>query len=457
MKHLKSLRLMSTIALMMLPAGSFAQQQSIQYFRPYDRTGINVFETSKTDTIGYDGLKVKLGANFTQQFQSLKHSNSENIVGEVDRNALYDLSPGFNLAMANLNIDVQLADGVRVSLVSYMSTRHHNEFWVKGGYFQIDKVGFLNNEFMNELWKNLTLKIGHMEINYGDAHFRRSDGGNALYNPFVENNIVDAFATEIGGELYWQKSGFLAMVGITDGEVQGSVTKGDDREPSFYGKAGYDNFVADELRVRLTGSLYTTKSSISSTLYSGDRAGSRYYLVMEALNANAKDNFTSGRVNPNFKDNVTAIMVNPFVKFKGLELFGTYEVLKGNSQVENGEIQSNDPAQPALTKLENRSFNQYAVDALYRFANDKVYIGGKYNVVEGDLAFGQSTAQPNISQGARDNVKVERTAIAAGWFVTPNILMKAEYVTQKYRDFPAADLRNNGKFEGFVVEGIIGF
>ena len=448
---------MNFVLFMAFTLGAYAQQAPIQYFRPYDQKGVNVFETSKVDTVGYEGIKLRIGANFTQQFQSLRHSNAENIVGEVNKNALYDLSPGFNLAMANLNLDAQLADGVRVSLVSYMSTRHHNEFWVKGGYFQIDKVGFLNNEFMNNLWKNLTLKIGHMEINYGDAHFRRSDGGNALYNPFVENNIVDAFATEIGGELYWQKSGFLAMVGITDGEVQGSVTKGDDREPSFYGKAGYDNFVADELRVRLTGSLYTTKSSISSTLYSGDRAGSRYYLVMEALNANAKDNFTSGRVNPNFKDNVTAIMVNPFVKFKGLELFGTYEVLKGNSQVENGEIQSNDPAQPALTKLENRSFNQYAVDALYRFANDKVYIGGKYNVVEGDLAFGQSTAQPNISQGARDNVKVERTAIAAGWFVTPNILMKAEYVTQKYRDFPAADLRNNGKFEGFVVEGIIGF
>ena len=448
---------MNFVLFMAFTLGAYAQQAPIQYFRPYDQKGVNVFETSKVDTVGYEGIKLRIGANFTQQFQSLRHSNAENIVGEVNKNALYDLSPGFNLAMATLNLDAQLADGLRVSLVSYMSTRHHNEFWVKGGYFQIDKVGFLNNEFMNNLWKNLTLKIGHMEINYGDAHFRRSDGGNALYNPFVENNIVDAFATEIGGELYWQKSGFLAMVGITDGEVQGSVTKGDDREPSFYGKAGYDNFVADELRVRLTGSLYTTKSSISSTLYSGDRAGSRYYLVMEALNANAKDNFTSGRVNPNFKDNVTAIMVNPFVKFKGLEFFGTYEVMKGNSQVENGEIQSNDPAQPALTKLENRSFNQYAVDALYRFANDKVYIGGKYNVVEGDLAFGQSTAQPNISQGARDNVKVERTAIAAGWFVTPNILMKAEYVTQKYRDFPAADLRNNGKFEGFVVEGIIGF
>jgi hypothetical protein len=54
-------------------------------------------------------------------------------------------------------------------------------------------------------------------------------------------------------------------------------------------------------------------------------------------------------------------------------------------------------------------------------------------------------------------VKVERTAIAAGWFVTQNILLKAEYVTQRYMDFPATDIRSNGKIEGFVVEGIIGF
>ncbi len=457
MSRSKQIRLMSIMLFAAITIGASAQQVPIQYFRPYDQKGLNVFETSKVDTIPYEGIKLRIGANFTQQFQSLSHSNSKNVVGEVNTNALYDLSPGFNLAMANLNLDAQLADGIRVSLVSYMSTRHHNEFWVKGGYFQIDKVGFLNNEFMDRLWKNLTLKIGHMEINYGDAHFRRSDGGNALYNPFVENNVVDAFATEIGGELYWQKSGFLAMVGITDGEVQGSVTKGDERDPSFYGKVGYDNTVADNLRVRLTGSLYTTKSSLSSTLYSGDRAGSRYYLVMESATAVAKDNFTSGRINPNFKDNVTAIMINPFVKFKGLEVFGTLERMQGNSQVENGEIQSTNPAAPALSKLKDRKFNQYAVDALYRFANDRMYFGGKYNVAEGDLAFGQSTTQPAISQGVRDNVKVERTAIAAGWFITPNILMKAEYVQQKYLGFPTTDLRSNGKFDGFVIEGIIGF
>ena len=47
-----------------------------------------------------------------------------------------------------------------------------------------------------------TLRVGHFEINYGDAHFRRTDNGNAIYNPFVGNYIMDAFTTEIGGEVY---------------------------------------------------------------------------------------------------------------------------------------------------------------------------------------------------------------------------------------------------------------
>jgi hypothetical protein len=450
---------LTSLIVLLIAGAAFAQRSNIQYFRPYDQRGINVFETSKIDTVGFTGddIKLRIGANFTQQFQSLKHSNSENIVAEVDKNALYELAPGFNLAMANFNIDAQITDGVRVSLVSYMSSRHHNEFWVKGGYFQIDKVGFMNNELLNQLWKNLTLKIGHMEVNYGDAHFRRSDAGNAMWNPFIENNIMDAFATEIGAELYWQKSGFLAMVGVTDGEIQGSVSKGNEREPSFYGKVGYDNKFGEDLRVRLTGSLYTTKSSISSTLYSGDRAGSHYYFVMEAPTATLTGNATSGRINPGFKDNVTAVMVNPFIKFKGVELFGTYEIASGNSQIENGELQSTNTALPALAPLKDRKFNQYAVELLYRFANDRMYVGGRYNVVEGTLALGQVTAQPNLNQGVREDVKVQRSAVAAGWFVTKNILLKAEYVNQKYMDFPTTDIRANGEFKGWMVEGIIGF
>ena len=52
------------------------------------------------------------------------------------------------------------------------------------------------------LFEIATVRVGHIEINYGDAHFRRSDNGNAIYNPFVGNYIMDAFTTEIGGEVY---------------------------------------------------------------------------------------------------------------------------------------------------------------------------------------------------------------------------------------------------------------
>lgn len=481
----------------------YAQQPALQYFRYYDQRGVNVFETSKNDTVAFNGLKVRLGASFTQGFQSLSHSNSAKalltgtgmptlietspgsgsfvnvstgaavegitqhptVLGGyvtadnklyMNGNQLYDMSGGFPLAQANLNLDVQLADGVRVSLVSYMSSHHHNEFWVKGGYFQIDKVGFLNSEFMDKLWKNLTLKVGHMQINYGDAQYRRNDGGNTMYNPFIENNLIDAFNTEIGGELYWQKSGLITMIGITDGEIQGSVTKPDDRKPSIYGKVGFDKVLNERTRVRLTGSFYTTKSSISNNIYGGDRTGSNYQFVMEPYNATVTANAFSGRVNPGFKDNVTAFMINPFVKFAGLEFFGTYEISKGNSQIENGEIQN--PALGELPKLEDRKFNQYEADVVYRFGQrEKFYVGAKYNMIDGTLSFGQNTNTATLNQGTRDDVTVDRTSFAAGWYITKNIMLKAEYVTQSYKGYPEEHILSNGKFDGFVIQGAIGF
>jgi hypothetical protein len=180
-----------------------------------------------------------------------------------------------------------------------------------------------------------------------------------MYNPFIENNLMDAFNTEIGGELYWQKSGMIAMVGITDGEIQGSVTKSKDRAPSIYGKIGYDKIYNEKTRFRLTGSFYDTRSSISNTVYGGDRTGSNYQFVMEPTTATVTANAFSGRINPGFKDNVTSFMVNPFVKFAGLEFFGTYEISNGNSQVENGEIQyANVAPASELQKLERRQINQ---------------------------------------------------------------------------------------------------
>jgi hypothetical protein len=431
-------------------------QAPIQYFRQYDQRGVNVFETSKNDTVGYDGLKLRVGGNFTQSFQALNHSNESGV-------PLYDLGNGFPLAQANLNLDFQLADGVRVNLISYMSSHHHNEMWVKAGFFQIDKVSFLNSQLLNDLWKNLTLKIGHMEINYGDAHFRRSDGGNAFWNPFIENNMMDAFATEIGAELYWQKKGFLLMGGMTNGEIQGSVTAQNKRSPSVYGKIGFDRVLAERTRVRLTGSFLRKSSSINGTLFRGDRTGSNYQFVMEPAAATLTGNAFAGRLTPNFTDDVSTFVINPFIQFHGVELFGTLEFAEGNSAVENGEVQyaATVSDAPRFNKLEKRKFDQVAVDLLYRFGKgDKFYVGARYNRLSGTQVFGTSTTATTaggISQGTRADISQERTAFGGGWFITRNILLKGEYVTQKYNDYPTGDILQGGKFDGFVFQGSIAF
>src|SRR5688500_19815785 len=86
-------------------------------------------------------------------------------------------------------------------------------------------------------------------------------------------------STEVGAEAYLRSRGFMAMLGVTNGEIRGQVRQPNDRAPTYLAKAGFDRQLNEDLRVRLTGSLYQTRKSISNTIYSGDRAGCRYYSV----------------------------------------------------------------------------------------------------------------------------------------------------------------------------------
>ncbi len=413
--------------------GFYASAPSIeiQHYRPTDMRGINMFETPKNDGTPYTGFKLSWGAAFTQQFQGLDHRNTADprVVNGTDRNKLVQLGHGFNNASANLYLNAQLAKGIRVALTSYLSTRHHNEVWVKDGFFLIDDSP-IDYKPLNEIMKYVTLRVGHFEINYGDAHFRRTDAGNAMYNPLVGNYIMDAFTTEVGAEAYLRAKGFMVMGGVTNGEIRGQVRQPNDRAPSYLAKAGYDKQLNEDLRVRLTGSLYTTKKSMSNTLYSGDRAGSRYYSVVDSAASTETAQAWSGAIQPGFKSKITAMQFNPFVKFGGLELFGVVEQAKGK----------------AVTEAKDRKWNQYAGDIVYRFlADDRVFVSGRYNTAKGELA------------GMINEVSVDRYQLGGGWFITPNVMLKGEWVNQKYNDFPSADIRSGAKFKGYVVEGVVAF
>ena len=125
--------------------------------------------------------------------------------------------------------------------------------------------------------KYTTLRVGHFEINYGDGHFRRSDNGNGMYNPFVGNYILDVFTTEIGAEVYARSNGLIAMLGATGGEVNGQVTAPEKRSMSVLGKLGFDKKLARTSASGSPGSFYANNKAASNTLFTGDRGGSAYY------------------------------------------------------------------------------------------------------------------------------------------------------------------------------------
>ncbi|MGB3799790.1 MAG: hypothetical protein WA952_08225 [Lewinella sp.] len=312
-----------------------AQQPGLQFFRPNDQRGLNVFETSKADTVPFGGVRVRVGGDFAMQFQSVNQLN--------DANSLVELGTNFNLPVANLNLDVQLLDGVRMHLTTYLSSRHHEDAWVKGGHLQIDRLDFIQPGFLAGLMEVATVTIGLDEFNFGDTHFRRSDNARVVFNPFIGNYIMDAFSTEAFGQLTLQKNGLLAVVGVTNGKLNQSVVVNDntDNKLSFYGKVGIDNQFNEDLRVRLTASLYTNQGTSTGTwLYGGDRTGGRYYNVLHTVPdslGNTQGGEFEGRYNARFVK-LTTLQVTPFIKYRGLELFGVYERASGSNVSTTPEV-----------------------------------------------------------------------------------------------------------------------
>ena len=83
---------------------------------------------------------------------------------------------------------------------------------------------------------------------------------------------------------------------------------------------------------------------------------------------------------------------------------------------------------------------------VYRFGPaEQLWVGGRYNTANGKLALTDPKETVNRSQAS------------AGWFITPALMLKGEYVTQKYEGFVPSDIRNGGKFDGFMFECVVAF
>lgn len=458
------------IAAICLSGNVMAQQVSfgkLQNQIKRDQTGLNQFDVKK-DSVEFKGLSIDLGGAFNMDYQAINSFNDQPatfaLPSKIVGYQLMNQENNFNLPAADMTFGAQLFDGVRVNLDIYLASRHHNETYARGGYLQIDKLDFIKKDFLAGIMKYATIKIGQMENNFGDAHFRSSDNGSTLRNAFVGNNIMNAFTTDMGMEVYYNRSGFVSMLGVTNGNLnQGtqevfypalSPATPDANtvvSPTILAKFGFDKQIDKDLRVRLTGSLYHSANLGNSNLYSSSRSGFGYWGVLNnnayknngadvPANYNAKAT-PEGTFNPNFKNWATSYMFNPFIKYKGLEFFGTVELASG------GDKAGVDA---------KRTANQYAGDVVYRFGkSEQFYLAAKYNTVSGKL-----------SNADAKEVTVNRVESSIGWFMTKNILAKLDYVSQNYKNYtqfvgnvPTGNANNfyGGNFKGLVFEATISF
>ena len=181
---------------------------------------------------------------------------------------------------------------------------------------------------------------------------------------------------------------------------------------------GYDKELIEDLRVRGTVSGYHVPDEHSgSYLWGGDRAGARYYSVMDTVGG---DNFRSGRWDPSSgQSKMTAIQGALTVSYKGLEVFGFYENMTG------------------VRRGADQHFNQLGIQAKYSYKS--FYLATRYNTVDDN-----------------NGSTVDRLNVGAGWFMTENVLVKLDYVNQNYNG-PAHGHLDGGSFNGLVLEAAISF
>ncbi len=374
----------------------------------------------KIDLLNDYVQRMRIGMDFALVFQNLENEGTANPS---------NLDAGFQNATGNLDLDAELLGGITTYIELYLSSEHHTEMFMKEGYLLVEKLPMFNLPWLNSIMEFTTIKAGQMEINFGDWHLRRSDNADVSRNPLIGNTIIDTNTTETGVEILFDIGDIELMVAGSNGMIKEDTNH--NHGTAGYGKLAYDKVFSD-FRLRFSGSYYQVDHSknaatLSKTsLYSGNRSGARY----QNLFGSTSD---AGQIKPSIKKDVSAYVFNLLIQYKSLEIFANYEV--ANDKDSDGTT---------TTNPKEEEWMQYFGDIVYNFT-DQFYAAARYNVAEHKKENSVST-----------NKKVERTQLGLGYKITDTILMKGEYVTQKYKNYTSGTYQN-AKFDGWSLEASVSF
>ena len=412
---MKTLRLFAlALALIVIALGRSAQAQ------------LKIVDTDKN--------KLFITLNTVGTAQALDHEN----VYDAKGNQLAKIEPGFQTAFGNLGFIGKFGQNQEIEVVfdMYLSSRNHpSQTYGNEGYIILRGVpeNLTSLRFLEPILKKVDLKAGHMLVDFGDAAMHRSNNANVQKNPLVGNFVMDPNIVSIGMQASSkpnQRIGWL--VGISNGTTTEDWNVG--RGFAYNGKLICYPVKSLRTSVSYIGTDQSdnpTKAAGGSSMqmFTGNRSGERYAGVLGGGQA-------PGNVFPQAGEKFSAAQFDvTFDNDSPISVYGHY-----------GITQDKDINGSAIGTPQEK-WNYYAAGAKYDITRT-IYAAARY-----------SAATTSMLAGKDSSGQVNRMQVGGGLWVTRNLLMKLEYVQQKYSGFTEGQIVNNGiqawrdpSFSGVISE-----
>jgi hypothetical protein len=381
-----------------------------------------------------DSNKLFITLNTVGTAQALDHKNVFNAKGE----ALAKIEPGFQNAFGDLGFIGKFGKNQEIEIVFdlYLSSRNHpSTTYGNEGYIILRGVpeNLQSLKFLEPILKKVDIKAGHMLVDFGDAAQHRSNNAIVQKNPLIGNFVIDPNIVSIGMQASSKPgSKFGWLVGVSNGTTTEDWSVG--RGIAYNGKLIFMPLEGLRTSVSYIGTDQSdnpTKAGGGSQMqmFTGNRSGERYAGVLGGGQApgnvfpQAGEKFSATQFDVTWETNLP-------VKF-----YGHYGI------TQDQDINGSAAGAPEET------WNYYAADVKYEIT-PALYAAARY-----------SAATTSMLNGTASNGQVDRIQIGGGFWLTKNLLMKMEYVQQKYSGFAAGEIVNNGiqawrdpEFSGVVSE-----
>ena len=386
-----------------------------------------------------------MGLDTVGRFQYLTQGNVKDTVGS-DSVLPGQLSPGFQTAFGNLSFLADFDKQMEVYFDMFIADRPHQDH-PQGdeGYILLrslpDPLG--DTPLVKAVFDTIDVKAGQFELDFGDAHYRRSLNATVQRNPLIGNYVIDPRDTEIGMEVSSDEGRFPVnwLVGVGSGSDTEDFQK--NHGPSLHGKL----WAYPLKQLRTSSSIYwvdqsktPSGSSSRTNLFRANRSGGPYAGVLDNSSA-------PGEVFPVTGKRVLATQVDATWEGDPVEWYGHF------GWVQDGDNNGNLSGSPRTSWL------YYAAEGSYHFT-PRLYGALRYS----GAAAQRLVAAADSSRDVGSDGLVHRIQLGGGYWLTKTVLLKGEYVYQLYSGFSSTgsqvsgvDVWRHPHFQGVLAEASFAF